>query len=213
MPPSLPLSSAKCSSQSTGWANVGEGAGRRTEVLPHNPSSIKRRQHASLKLFAAFLLSILCLLAQDPTSLLTPGVMRVGEKLACRCGTCRNTVANCPMLHCHYTEPMRARIKAMQDQGQNDGDIINTIVQTEGVVALAAPPVEGWGLFTWVMPGVALAGGFLLYSWWVRRNRQKAPEQVTDVDRAVLDRFREQISSELGEGDEEVKRGRENIRK
>jgi cytochrome c-type biogenesis protein CcmH len=153
----------------------------------------------NFKLVAAFFLTFACLIAQDPTSLLTPGVMRVGEKLACRCGTCRNTVANCPMLRCHYTEPMRQRIKAMQDQGQNDQQIVNTIVQQEGVVALSSPPAQGWGLFTWMMPGVALGLGFWAYSWWVRRNRQDEPAPVTEVDRAVLDRFRDQIDSELGE--------------
>jgi cytochrome c-type biogenesis protein CcmH/NrfF len=156
----------------------------------------------NLKLLAAFLFALVCIWAQDPTSLLTPGVMRVGEKLACRCGTCRNTVANCPMLRCHYTEPMRTRIKAMQDEGKSDKDIVDMIVQQEGVVALAAPPGSGWGLFTWVMPGLALVAGFGLYSWWVRRNRQPEQAPVTEGDRAVLNRFRDQIESELGEAED-----------
>jgi cytochrome c-type biogenesis protein CcmH/NrfF len=164
-------------------------------------------QQWNLKLVAAFLLSFACILAQDPTSLLTPGVARVGEKLACRCGTCRNTVATCPMLRCRYTEPMRVRIKAMQDQGRTDKDILDMIVQQEGVVALAAPPVEGWGLFTWVMPGVALLLGFFVYSWWVRRNRQPEPEAVTEVDRAVLERFRDQMDAALGADSEDLKQG------
>ena len=75
------------------------------------------------------------------------------------------------MLRCGYTEPMRAKIKQLQDNGASDDAIINTIVREQGVVALAAPPAEGWGLFTWLMPGIALLGGFLVYSLWVRRNR------------------------------------------
>jgi len=165
-------------------------------------------QRWNLKLLAAFFFTIFCIWAQDPTSLLTPGVMRVGEKLACRCGTCRNTVANCPMLRCHYTEPMRARIKRMQDEGKSDRDIISMIVQQEGVVALAAPPGEGWGLFTWMMPGIALLAGFGLWSWWVRRHRQKGPAGVSEVDQAVLDRFRDQIDSELGDAEDSGQAGR-----
>ena len=165
-------------------------------------------QRLNLKLLAAFLFTIFCIWAQDPTSLLTPGVMRVGEKLACRCGTCRNTVANCPMLRCHYTEPMRARIKGMQDQGKSDRDIISMIVQQEGVVVLAAPPGEGWGLFTWMMPGIALLAGFGLWSWWVRRNRQHEAPPVSDVDQAVLDRFRDQIDAELGDAEDSGQGGR-----
>lgn len=159
------------------------------------PASLRRW---NLKLLAAFFLSFAFLIAQDPTSLLTPGVMRVGGRLACRCGTCRNTVRDCPMLHCSYTEPMRAHIKQMQDAGASDETVINSIVREQGVVALAAPPAEGWGLFTWVMPGIALLIGFLVYSWWVRRNRQE-PQSVSETDRAVLERFRDQIESELGE--------------
>jgi cytochrome c-type biogenesis protein CcmH/NrfF len=105
------------------------------------------------------------------------------------------------MLRCGYTEPMRAHIKQLQDNGASDEAIINTIVREQGVVALAAPPAEGWGLFTWLMPGIALVGGFLVYSWWVRRNRRE-PQTVSEGDRAVLDRFRDQIESELGEPDD-----------
>ena len=161
-------------------------------------------------LIALFFLAICAILAQDqdPTSLITPGVLRVGDKLACRCQTCRNTVGNCPMLHCGYTQPMRERIKKMQDAGMSDGNIINTIVQEQGVVALAAPPATGWGLFTWVMPGVALVFGFLIYSWWVRRNRKQEPERINEFDRAVLDRFRDQIESELGDANDISRGGR-----
>jgi cytochrome c-type biogenesis protein CcmH/NrfF len=144
------------------------------------------------------MLAIAPLYAQDPTANLTPGVVRVGSHLACRCGTCRNTIATCPMLHCESSGPMRARIKQMQEQGTSDDAIIKTIVQEQGVVALAAPPAEGWGLFTWVMPGIALLLGFFVYSWWVRRNRQQQLDPpLTEVDRAVLDRFRDQIDSEF----------------
>ncbi len=176
---------------------------------------LKNLQRWNLKLFAAFLFTIIVLPAQeqDPTTLLTPGVARVGEKLACRCGTCRNTVATCPMIRCHYTEPMRARIKAAQEQGQSDANILNAIVKEAGVVALAAPPGEGWGLLTWLMPGAALFGGFLVYSWWVRRNSQQEAVPVNDVDRAVLDRFRDQIDSELGEPEDAQQGNRPNARR
>ena len=101
------------------------------------------------------------------------------------------------MMRCDYAEPMRARIKEMQLRGVSDVEIVNTVVREQGVVALAAPPGEGWGLFTWVVPGIVLVLGFLVYSWYVRRNRQ-TPQPVSDGDRAVLERFRDQIEDELG---------------
>lgn len=158
-----------------------------------------RLRRCNLKLLIAFFATLAALVAQDPTSYLTPDVMRVGDKLACRCGGCRNTVGNCPMLHCGSADPMRRRIYEMQRKGMSDGNIVNTIVREEGIVALAAPPAQGFGgVITWIMPGVALLIGFFVYSWYVRRNR-KNPEPLSSTDQATIDRFRAQIDRELGE--------------
>jgi cytochrome c-type biogenesis protein CcmH len=139
------------------------------------------------------------LIAQDP--LTSPDVLRVGQRLACRCGGCRNTVGTCPMIHCGSADPMRQRIFQMKQAGESDDAVVSTIVREDGIVALASPPGSGWGLLTWVMPGIALVIGFFVYSAYVRRNR-KAPEQMTAGDQAVLDRFSSQIDRELGEDGE-----------
>jgi cytochrome c-type biogenesis protein CcmH/NrfF len=102
------------------------------------------------------------------------------------------------MLHCEYSDPMRRRIASMQAQGRSDSDIIDTVVREQGVVALSTPPNEGWGLFTWVMPGIAALIGFFIYSAYVKRNR-KTPEPVSAADEAVLRRFQDQIDDELSE--------------
>jgi cytochrome c-type biogenesis protein CcmH len=156
----------------------------------------------NLKLLVAFLIPLAAIIAQDPTSYMSADVLRVGDKLACRCGGCRNTVGNCPMLHCDSSDPMRHRIYAMQAKGMSDKAIVDKIVREEGIVALASPPAEGFGpVLTWVMPGVALLIGFWIYSMYVRRNR-KEPEPLNAMDRAVIDRFHVQIERELGEDTE-----------
>ncbi len=158
----------------------------------------------NVKLVAAFFFVLAALFAQDPTSYLTANVLRVGDKLACRCSGCRNTVGNCPMLHCESADPMRRRIAGMQAKGLSDDAVIQTIVREDGIVALASPPAEGFGLFTWIMPGIALAVGFLIYSRWVRRN-QTTPQALTPADQATLERFRTQIDRELDEPSEQPK--------
>lgn len=155
-------------------------------------------RQSNLKLAAAFLLAFSALIAQDPTSYLTQDVQRVGGRLACRCGGCRNTVANCPMLHCSFADPMRRRIYEMKARAMSDDDVVNTIVRQEGIVALASPPAQGFALLTWIMPPLALLIGFFIYSWYVRRNRRE-PEQLSPVDQAVIDRFHAQIERELDE--------------
>jgi cytochrome c-type biogenesis protein CcmH len=151
----------------------------------------------SLKLVLAFFGILAAVYAQDPTSYLTPDVLRVGSRLACRCGGCRNTVGDCPMLHCGSSDPTRRRIFEMQKQGMSDDAIVDTFVKEEGIVALATPPSHGLGpIITWLGPGIALLLGFGVYSWYVRRNRQQ-PATLMPVDQAVLDRFKAQIDREL----------------
>lgn len=157
---------------------------------------LARLQRSNLKLVAAFSLALASLLAQDITNYLTPDVARVGMRLACRCGGCKNTVGDCPMLHCGSADPKRRRIFEMKQRGIGDDEIVNTIVREEGVVALSGPLHHE--LFVWMMPGIALLLGFFLYSAYVRRNR-KAPAPLTPVDEALIDRFRPQIDSELDE--------------
>ena len=150
----------------------------------------------SLKLTAIFFIAFATIFAQGITNYLTPGVARVGAKLACRCSGCKNTVGDCPMLRCDYTDPMRHRIFDMQAKGMSDSAIVSTIVREEGVAALAGQ--QPLGLWVWLMPGFALAVGFWIYSRYVRRNR-KQPEPLTPVDQAIIDRFQTQIDRELDE--------------
>lgn len=165
-----------------------------------------RLRHLAV-LLVAFLAAVAALIAEDPTSYLTPDVMRVGDHLACRCGGCRNTVGNCPMLRCGSADPMRQRIYQMKMTGMSDQDILSTIVREQGVVALAVPPGQTLGgVITWVMPGVALVLGFLVWSAYVRKNR-KTPEPLSEVDRATLERFRDQIDGELDESSELSSKG------
>ena len=139
------------------------------------------------------MLVLATLAAQDMTSFLTPDVVRVGDKLACRCGGCKNTVGTCPMLHCGFSDPLRKRIYEQKNQGVSDQDVIASIVREQGVIALAQP--QPLGLFVWLMPGIALGLGFLIYSRYVRRHRQE-PAPLTAGDQALIDRFRAEVDRE-----------------
>jgi cytochrome c-type biogenesis protein CcmH/NrfF len=106
------------------------------------------------------------------------------------------------MLRCSFADPQRHRIYQMKITGMSDQDVINTIVREQGAVALATPPTSTLGgIVTWVMPGIVLVVGFIVYSVYVRRNR-KAPQPLTEIDRATIERFRNQIDRELEESPE-----------
>ena len=154
-----------------------------------------RLQRLNLKLVFAFCAVITALVAQDVTSYLTPDVVRVGDHLACRCGGCRNTVGNCPMLRCGSADPLRRRIHQMKMTGMSDQDIINTIVQEQGTVALATPPTGTFGgVITWIMPGVALLVGFWVYATYVKRNSKPAQSVVDEKREQTIQAYIREIN-------------------
>ena len=149
----------------------------------------------SIKLALAFILAVgTVLTAQDLTNYLTPDVARCGARLACRCGGCKMTVGNCPMIGCGSADPMRRRIYDMQARGVNDDAIVKQIVQEQGIVALAGQQPLPW--IAWLMPGIALLIGFAVYTAYVKRNR-KQPAPMSAADEATLNRYRSQIDDEL----------------
>lgn len=138
----------------------------------------------------------LCL-AQIPSLNLTPEVRRVGSKLRCLCGVCRNSVGDCPMLGCHSAVPGREKIAKMQAEGKTDDQIIDSFVKEQGVQVLVTPPATGFSLLSWMGPPVVLLGGLGSIYYWIRRNRQPgvvAPVAASDAD---LERFRAQAGEEL----------------
>lgn len=141
-------------------------------------------------------------LPQTSTDLVTPEIRRVGDKLACKCGSCNNTVATCQMLQCHYSHPARQKIGEMQKAGAGDRQIVDSFVKESGIVALAEPPREGFSLLGWVMPFVAIALGLFAVWGFMKRNRRKpAADEVPEMDPAVLERYRERIDKDLAKLD------------
>jgi cytochrome c-type biogenesis protein CcmH/NrfF len=137
----------------------------------------------------------LCL-AQSSSDLLTPAIRRVGDKLACLCGACKNTVATCQMLGCHYSSPARERIAKLQAEGMADGAIIDDFVKREGKRALATPPTEGFFLLGWIMPFAAIALGLMVIYFFIKRYQKPATTAVA-VDQGALSRYHDQIEKDL----------------
>jgi cytochrome c-type biogenesis protein CcmH/NrfF len=162
-----------------------------------------RLQRFNLKLLIVFFSVLSAVLIAQDASFLSPDVVRVGAKLACRCGGCRNTVGDCPMMRCSSADPLRHRIYTLKQKGMSDSAVIETIVREEGIVALASPPVKGLGpLVTWLMPGIVLVIGFFIYWTFVKRHRRE-PAPLTPTDESLIERYRGQIDRELGEDEAE----------
>ncbi len=135
-------------------------------------------------------------LSQTASQLQSDAVRRVGAQLACLCGTCKNTVADCPMLECHFAKPVRVRIASLLAQGKSDGEIIEIFVKEYGKQVLAVPPAEGFNLLAWTMPFVAIAAGLMLIWFFIQRFRKPAAVPTLAQDEA-LSRYRDEIEKDL----------------
>jgi len=130
------------------------------------------------------------------SGIMPPGVRRVGQRLACLCRTCKNTVGDCPMLECGYSSPTRKRIAELQAAGKTDDEVVSAIVAQNGTEALAVPPTQGFSMFAWTMPYVAVVIGlFAIWAFVRRLSARRAPAPA--VDPAILDRYHDKIEKDL----------------
>ncbi len=155
-----------------------------------------QRLKVSLLAFALAVAS----LGQSASQLRTDAVKRVGGKLACLCGTCKNTVADCPMIECHFSKPAKERISTLAASGMSDAGIIDVFLKEYGNQILAAPPAEGFNLLAWVMPWVAVGAGLAMIWFFMRRFRKPAAE-VSPGESQILSRYQEQIEKDLAKLD------------
>lgn len=136
-------------------------------------------------------------LPQTSTQLLTPDIRRVGDRLACKCKSCNNTVATCQMLECHYTLPAREKIAQMQKAGASDQTIVDAFVKEGGLAALAAPPTEGFSLLGWIMPFIAIVFGIGVIGVWFARFARPRAAGVAPEPPVIDRRMQERMDREL----------------
>ncbi len=160
----------------------------------------------SIPTVALFLMLAGLSIPQTSTTYVTPEIRRVGDRLACKCGSCNNTVATCQMLECHYSSPARQKIAAQLKEGKSDQAIVDGFVKEVGLAALAAPPAEGFNLLSYVMPFAAIMLGFAaILIYWKRFHKPAAAATstgTTGTPAPVVDeKYRKQIEAEMAEMD------------
>jgi cytochrome c-type biogenesis protein CcmH len=162
------------------------------------PPQAKSLPHWGFRVFAVGLLAALSL-GQVSSELVTEDIRRVGSKLACLCGSCKNSVGDCAMLACHYSKPAREKIKAMQAEGKSDQEIVDAFVKEEGIRALVTPPAEGFNLLAWAMPFVMIGIGLGAIWWFIRRFSK--PAAAPGIDPRIVERYQDAIEKDLSKLD------------
>src|ERR1044071_4320869 len=86
----------------------------------------------------ALLLAVVAL-AQTASEKPSVDVRRVGARIACQCG-CKDSVATCSMLECHFSKPAKEKIAQMQSVGMSDQQIVQSFIRDYGQGVYLAPP-------------------------------------------------------------------------
>ncbi len=121
-----------------------------------------------LRVAAAALLAVTALAQNGEVAQIgSSEVLRVGAHIACRCGSCKDTVA-CPMAlqGCGFCNPARVKIAKMQLAGIKDKEIIDTFKKEYGNDIYRADPNS----FFWVIPYGALGLGLLAIFFFLRQS-------------------------------------------
>ena len=134
-------------------------------------------------------------LAQTASEKPSVDARRVGARLQCQCG-CKDSVATCSMLECHFSKPAKERIAQMQSVGMSDEQIVAAFVRDYGAGIYLAPP----NAFGWIVP-YAVVGIGLLVILAVLRKVMK-PKVMTDlgpveIDDPALAKYKDQIEKDL----------------
>ena len=141
------------------------------------------------------LMLLIAVVAMGQDSMISPAVRRVGEKLACLCGACKNTVGTCDMMGCHYTAPKREQIAGLLAKGVSDDAIIDTIVKEVGLKALSEPPRSGFNAMALLMPFVMIGIGLSAIYWFIQNSRKLRP--VDSTAPVISERYQAMAEKEI----------------
>jgi cytochrome c-type biogenesis protein CcmH/NrfF len=155
---------------------------------------MRRFRSSLLALFIA-----VAALAQTASEKPSVDVRRVGARLQCQCG-CKDSVATCSMLECHFSKPAKERIAQMQGVGMSDEQIVQAFVRDYGAGIYLSPP----NALGWVVPYAVVGLGLL--GIVVALRKYMKPKVMTDlgpveIDDPALAKYKDQIEKDLANMD------------
>jgi cytochrome c-type biogenesis protein CcmH/NrfF len=132
--------------------------------------------------WAALLLTAGALMAQSISEIESPDVNRVAEKMNCPCGCQLNMACKMEPWPCQTCRKSKIKIAAMQKEGKNDQQILNSFAAEMGSQVIAVPP----GIWGTALAYSAGALGLILVLLVMRRYMRPRAQPLPDVDPKVL---------------------------
>jgi cytochrome c-type biogenesis protein CcmH/NrfF len=132
-------------------------------------------------------------LAQTASEKPSVDVRRVGARLQCQCG-CKDSVATCSMLECHFSKPAKERIAQMQAIGMSDDQIVQAFVRDSGAGIYLAPP----NAFGWIVPYATVGFGLAMILLFLRKVKPRPMRELGPVETEdpILAKYKDQIEKE-----------------
>jgi cytochrome c-type biogenesis protein CcmH len=134
-------------------------------------------------------------LAQTASEKPSVDVRRVGARLACQCG-CKDSVATCSMLECHFSKPAKEKIAQMQSVGMTDDQIVQSFIREYGAGIYLAPP----NALGWIVPYATVGLGLCVIWLFIRKYRKPKPLAEIgelEIDDPALAKYKDQIEKDL----------------
>ena len=134
-------------------------------------------------------------LAQTASEKPSLDVRRVGARLSCQCG-CKDSVATCSMLECHFSKPAKEKIAQMLGVGMSDDQIVQSFIREYGAGIYLAPP----NALGWIVPYASVAAGMVVI--WLFLKKYRKPKPLADIgeiqiDDPALAKYKDQIEKDL----------------
>jgi cytochrome c-type biogenesis protein CcmH len=128
----------------------------------------------------------------------------IEQRLACTCGctldifTCRTTDFSCT-----YSPALHREVVALRDEGKTAQEVIDAFVSKYGEKALMAPKPQGFNLWGYLLPGVAITGAAVALVSVLRRREavagaspasQSAPAPEVPASAEEMERLRRALA-------------------
>jgi cytochrome c-type biogenesis protein CcmH len=113
-----------------------------------------------------------------------------------RCPKCQNQ--NLADSNSPIAADLRRELYRLLEEGKNDDEIVDFMVQRYGDYVLYRPPLERRTWFLWLAPLMMLAGGLIVLAGIVLRARRRAALTAGAPDRDLSEQERRRLDELLG---------------
>jgi cytochrome c-type biogenesis protein CcmH/NrfF len=100
------------------------------------------------------------------------------------------------------SDKMREEVRALVASGATEKEILESFVDKYGERILAAPKQQGFNLFAYVLPWVALAAGLVAIGFILRRQRPSTVQPSAALPGPTTDQIKARFEAELARFDE-----------